>query len=57
MIFLNNLQNQKTRTVKKRKKALTLKNAIILLNGRQIFLKCLKKEYFQKENREMEKNA
>ena len=39
LIFLKNLQNQKNRirkeTIRKEKKALTLKNVIILLNGRQ----------------------
>ena len=38
-------------SVKKEEKALTFKNAIMLLNERQKFLMLLKVEYFQKESK------
>ena len=47
LIFLNNLQHQASQSEKK-KKALTLKNAFILLNGRKKVLNALKVEYFPK---------
>ena len=39
-------------SVKKEENALTLKNAIMLLNERQKFLMLLKVEYFQKESKD-----
>ena len=42
---------------KKTKKALTLKNTIILLNKSKNFLMILKVEYFQKENKHKEKDV
>ena len=39
-------------SVKKEEKALTFKNAIMLLNERQKFLMLLKVEYFQKESKD-----
>ena len=48
-MFLKNLQNQENQS---KKKSLTLKNAIILLNGRQKVLNAFEMEYFQKENKE-----
>ena len=43
---------KKKRTSQKRKIAVTLKNAIRLLNGRKMFLILLKIEYFEKKNKE-----
>ena len=48
LIFQKNLQNQKNQWKKKRH-ALTLKNAIILLNGRQKVLNTFKSELFPKK--------
>ena len=48
LIFLKNLQNQKE-SVKKEKKALTLKNTIILLNGKQNFFNAFEGGIFPKE--------
>ena len=47
MILLKNLKNQKNQ-LKKEKKALTLKNAIILLNRRQKGLDAFESEIFPK---------
>ena len=55
LIFLKNLRNDKSK--KKKKKALTLKNTIILLNKSKNFLMILKVEYFQKENKHKEKDV
>ena len=46
-IFLKSLKNQKYQS-KKKKKALTLKNAIILLNGRQKVFKAFENGIFPK---------
>ena len=47
LVFLKNLQNQKNQS-KKKKKALALKNAIILLNRRQKILNTFESRIFQK---------
>ena len=47
VIFLNNLQNQKNQS-KKKKKALTLSNTMILLSGRQKILNAFERGIFSK---------
>ena len=47
VIFLNNLQNQKNQS-KKKKKALTLSNTMILLSGRQKILNAFERVIFSK---------
>ena len=50
LILPKDLQNQKK--VKKEKKALTIKNAVIRFNEEKKFLILLKVEYFRKQNKE-----
>ena len=51
LIFLNNLQNQNNQS---KKKALTLKTPIILLDGRQKVLNAFESGIFQKEKKNKE---
>ena len=47
---INILQNEKNQS--KKEKAVTLKNAVVFLDGRQKLLMLLNMEFFQKENKD-----